>query len=79
MNQKKKYFSKNNKIERFHKPYNEKSFKKIRCLKSLQKAEAYLEPTRASTMELFVNILNGFIFSQYKLHHRSSTRLYIGL
>ena len=33
-------------------PYNEKSFKKKR-LKSLQKAEVYLEPMRASTMELF--------------------------
>ena len=27
----------------------------------------------------FVNILNGFIFSQYTLHHRSSTGLFIGL
>ena len=27
----------------------------------------------------FMNILNGFIFSQYKLHHRCSTGLYIGL
>ena len=27
----------------------------------------------------FVNILNGFIFLQYKFHHRSSTGLYIGL
>ena len=47
--------------------------------KSLQKAELYLDPMRASTMELFVDILNGFIFSQYKLYHRSSTGLYIGL
>ena len=53
--------------------------KKIKRLKSLQKAEVYLEPTRASTMELFVNILNGFIFSQYKLYYRSSTGLYISL
>ena len=48
-------------------------------LKSLQKAEAYLETKRASTMELFSNILNGLQFSQYKLHHRSSTWLHIGL
>ena len=27
----------------------------------------------------FVNILNGFIFSQYKLHLGSSTGLYIDL
>ena len=26
-----------------------------------------------------MNILKGFIFSQYKLHHRSLTGLYIGL
>ena len=32
----------------------------MKSLKSLQvKAEAYLEPKRASMMELFVNILNG--------------------
>ena len=30
-----------------------KYFKEINCLKSLQKAEAYLEPKRISTMELF--------------------------
>ena len=34
----------------------------IERLKSLQKSEAYLEPKRASTMELFVNILNGLLF-----------------
>ena len=31
-----------------------KYFKEIKRLKSLQKAEAYLEPNRASTMELFL-------------------------
>ena len=30
-----------------------KYFKETKRLKSLQKAEAYLEPNRASTMELF--------------------------
>ena len=30
-------------------------------------------------MELFVNILSDLLFSQYKLHHRCSTGLYIGL
>ena len=30
-------------------------------------------------MELFVDILNGLLFAQYKLHHRCSTGLYIGL
>ena len=31
-----------------------KYFKEIKRLKSLQKAEAYLEPNRPSTMELFL-------------------------
>ena len=30
-------------------------------------------------MELFVNIRNGLPFSQWKLYHRCSTELYIGL
>ena len=51
----------------------------VKRLKSLQKAEAYLEPKPASTMELFVNILNHLLFSQYKFHHRYWTGLYIGL
>ena len=33
--------------------YNVKCFKVINRLKSLQKAEEFLEPKRASTMELF--------------------------
>ena len=33
--------------------YNVKYFKKIKRLKSFQKAEAYLELKRVSTMELF--------------------------
>ena len=33
-------------------------------MRSLQKAEAYLEPKQASMMELFVNIPNGLLFSQ---------------
>ena len=41
-----------------------KYFKEIKLLKSLQKAEAYLEPKQASMMELFVNILNGLLFWQ---------------
>ena len=32
---------------------NKDTFEKIKRLKSLQKAEVYLEPMRASTMELF--------------------------
>ena len=40
-----------------------KYFKEIKRLKSLQKAEAYLEPKRGSAMDLFVNILNGLLFS----------------
>ena len=41
------------KYNRFQESYNVKYFKEIKRLKSLQKAEAYLEPKRASTMELF--------------------------
>ena len=37
----------------FQESYNVKYFKEIKRLKSLQKAEAYLEPKRVSTMELF--------------------------
>ena len=33
--------------------YNVKYFKEIKRLKSVQKAEAYLEPKRASTMQVF--------------------------
>ena len=33
---------------------NVKYFKEIKCLKNLQKAEAYLEPKQASMMELFL-------------------------
>ena len=54
---------------RFQESFNIKYFKVIKRLKSLQKAEAYLEPKRASAMELFyltvlLNILNGLLFSQ---------------
>ena len=38
---------------RFQGSYNVKYFKVIKRLKSLQKAEAYLEPKWASTIELF--------------------------
>ena len=40
-------------LNRFQEPCNIKYFKEIKRLKSLQKAELYLEPKRASTMELF--------------------------
>ena len=46
-----KYFKKNNR------------FKERKRLKSLRKAEAYLEPKQESMTELFVNILNGLLFS----------------
>ena len=46
----KKVLQRNN---RFQGPYNVKYFKEIYRLKSPQKAEAYLEPKQASTMELF--------------------------
>ena len=38
---------------RFQGSYDIKYFKEIKHLKSLQKAEAYLEPKQASMMEFF--------------------------
>ena len=40
-----------------------KYFKEIKRLKSLQKAEAYLEPSEHLWWSFFVNILIGFIFA----------------
>ena len=54
---------KKSKVTEF-KSCNVKCLKEIKRLKSLQKQEAYLEPQRASMMELFVNILNVLLFSQ---------------
>ena len=68
-----------NKIELISGALQWKIFLKIKHLKSLQKAEVYLEPMRLLRGSFFVNILSGFIFPQYKLHHRSSTGLHIGL
>ena len=48
-----KYFKKIITLNKFLESYNVKSFKEIKRLKSLQKAEVYLEPKRACTMELF--------------------------
>ena len=42
------------KIIYFKSLYNVKYFKEIKHLKRLQKAEAFLEPKRASTRELFL-------------------------
>ena len=39
----------------FKEPYNVKFFKEIKRLKSLQKAEVYLEPQLASIMRPFRN------------------------
>ena len=39
-----------------------KYFKEIKRLRSLQKAEAYLETKRASSTELFLKIFNGLLF-----------------
>ena len=56
-----KYFNKNNRFQEF---YNVKYFKEIKRLKNLQKAEAHLEPKRASTMEFFCENSKRFtIFS----------------
>ena len=49
---------------RFQEPYNVKYFKGTKRLKSLQVKETYLEPKRASTWSLFVNILSGLLFLQ---------------
>ena len=45
-----KYFKRS---DRYQEPYSVKYFKEIRRLKSLQKAEAYLVPKQAPTMDLF--------------------------
>ena len=45
-----KYLNRNN---RFQESYDVKYFKTIKRLKRLQKVEAYLEPKKASMMELF--------------------------
>ena len=50
--------SKKNKIEQISGSYNVRYYKEIKRSKSLQKAEAYLESKRTSTMELFVDIFN---------------------
>ena len=47
------YHKKLVRLNRFQESYNEKSVKKKKRLKNLQKAEVYLEPMRASTMKLF--------------------------
>ena len=44
--------------------YDVKYFKEIKRLKSLRKAEAYLEPKRASTMELFCEYTDDLLFLQ---------------
>ena len=57
----------------FNKLEEVKYFKEIESLKSLQvKAEAYLEPKRASMMKLFVKIVNKLLFLLKKLDHRCS-------
>ena len=50
-------------FNRFQELYNEKSFKKIKRLKSLQKAEVYLQPMQASTRELFCEYNQRLYFS----------------
>ena len=47
------YFRFQEQFNRFQESYNVKYFKEIKRLKSLQKAEAYLEPKQVSMMELF--------------------------
>ena len=54
------YLKRNN---RFQESYNVKYFKEIKWLKNLQKAEAYLEPKQASTMNLYYEIyLTAYYF-----------------
>ena len=57
---------------------NEKSFQK-NVWRVFKKQRCIYNPCEHLRWSFSVNILNGFIFSQYKLHHRSSTGLYIGL
>ena len=55
------YFTRNN---IFQESFDVKYFIEIKCLKSLEvRAVLYLESKQAFMMELFVNILNCFIFS----------------
>ena len=61
------YDHKNEQLLNFHiikaqESYNVKYFKEIKRLKSLQKAEEYLEPKRASMMELFWIYLTTYYF-----------------
>ena len=71
-------FKKMIRLNRFQEPYNEKSFKK-NVWRVFKKQRCIYNPCEHLRWSFSVNILNGFIFSQYKLHHRSSTGLYIGL
>ena len=56
-----KYFKKNN---RFQEPCNVKYFKEMKRLKSLQKAETYLEGRKHLRWSFSVNILNRLLFLQ---------------
>ena len=47
----KEALSRNSRLQKF---FNVNYFKETKSLKSLQKAEVYLEPKRASTMEFFL-------------------------
>ena len=48
-----KYFKKIIRLNIFQEFYNEKYFKEIKHLKSLQNADEYLQPKWTTTMELF--------------------------
>ena len=50
------YLDFKNRFNRFQGSYNVKYFKEIKRLKTLQKAEAYLEPKQVTMMELFLRI-----------------------
>ena len=57
---------------RFQEPYN--AYKT-----SLQKERLIWNPSEHLPWSFHVNIVNRLLFSQYKLHHRCSTGLYMGL
>ena len=70
-------FDEFNKSSLFDESWKVNYLKEIKGLNSLQvKAESHLEPKRASMMELFVNLDNGLLLLQWKLHHRCLTWLY---
>ena len=73
----KKYFKKIIRLNRFQESCNKKYFKNKTFGESSKSRGVFGTHAEHLQWSFFVNILNGLLFSQYKLHHRSSTWLYI--